>query len=115
MSFLSANRCSNRELFRLLTYLNTESVIDQAIAFLQSDADLPERVHVGMHLKYFKHTWNAAERFALVKFYEESQLAEGGSSYPLYIMHAARDICQDLPLEEAGSSFRRVTNGPTLP
>lgn len=91
----------NRELFRLLTYLNTEKVIDQAIAFLQSDADLPERVHVGMHLKYFKHTWNAAERFALVKFYEESQLAEGGSSYPLYIMHAARDICQDLPLEEA--------------
>lgn len=91
----------NRELFRLLTYLNAEQVIDQAIAFLQSDADLPERVHVGMHLKYFKHTWNAAERFALVKFYEESQLAEGGSSYPLYIMHAARDICQDLPLEEA--------------
>lgn len=91
----------NRELFRLLTYLNVEQVIDQAIAFLQSDAELAERVHVGMHLKFFKHKWNAAERFALVKFYEESQLAEGGSSYPLYIMHAARDVCQDLPLEEA--------------
>lgn len=91
----------NRELFRLLTYLNAEKVIDPAIAFLQSDADLAERVHVGIHLKYFKHQWNAAERFALVKFYEESQLAEGGSSYPLYIMHAARDVCQDLPLEEA--------------
>ena len=91
----------NRELFRLLTYLNVEKVIDPAVAFLQSDAELPERVHVGMHLKFFKHEWNAAERFALVKFYEESQLAEGGSSYPLYIMHAARDVCQDLPLEEA--------------
>ncbi|MCC6508241.1 MAG: HEAT repeat domain-containing protein, partial [Pirellulaceae bacterium] len=91
----------NRELFRLLTYLNAEAVIDQAIAFLQSDAELAERVHVAMHLKFFKHKWNAAERFALVKFYEESQLAEGGSSYPLYIMHAARDICQDLPLDEA--------------
>ncbi|MGN6544422.1 MAG: HEAT repeat domain-containing protein, partial [Aureliella sp.] len=91
----------NRELFRLLTFLNAEKIIDPALAFLQSDADLAERVHVGLHLKFFKHKWNAAERFALVKFYEESQLAEGGSSYPLYIMHAARDVCQDLPLEEA--------------
>ncbi|MFO1062851.1 MAG: PQQ-dependent sugar dehydrogenase [Pirellulales bacterium] len=91
----------NRELFRLLTYMNAEEVIDQALAFLQSDADLAERVHVGMHLKFFKHKWNAAERFALVKFYEESQLADAGSSYPLYIMHASRDVCQDLPIDEA--------------
>ncbi len=91
----------NRELFRLLAYLNCEQVIDPAIAYLQSDAELPERVHVGIYLKYFKHKWNAAERFALVKFYEESQMAEGGSSYPLYIMHASRDVCQDLPLDEA--------------
>lgn len=91
----------NRELFRLLTYLNAEQVIEQALTFLQSDAEMAERVHVGIHLKFFKHKWNAAERFALVKFYEESQLAEGGSSYPLYIMHAARDVCRDLPLDEA--------------
>jgi putative heme-binding domain-containing protein len=91
----------NRELFRLLTFLNAEEVIDQALAFLQSDADLAERVHVALHMKFFKHSWNAAERFSLVKFYEEAQLAEGGSSYPLYIMHASRDICEDLPLEEA--------------
>ncbi len=91
----------NRELFRLLTYLSAEETIDQALSFLQSDADLAERVHVGMHLRFFKHSWKQAERFALVKFYEESQKAQGGSSYPLYIMHAAREVCADLPLDEA--------------
>ena len=91
----------NRELFRLLAFLNAEETIDQALSFLQSDAELSERVHVGMHLRFFDHKWKQAERFALVKFYEESQKADGGSSYPLYIMHAARDVCADLPIDEA--------------
>ncbi|MCA9133272.1 MAG: HEAT repeat domain-containing protein, partial [Planctomycetales bacterium] len=91
----------NRELFRLLTYLNAESVVPAAISFLQSDADLAERMHVAMHLRFFQHKWTAAERFALVKFFEETQPAALGSSVPLYVMNVTRDLCRDLPLEEA--------------
>jgi putative heme-binding domain-containing protein len=91
----------NRELFRLLTYLNVEQVIPEAITMLQQDLPLDERMHVAMHLSMFKHDWTAAERYAIVKFFEESQLADSGSSVPLYTMNLTRTLCEDLPLEEA--------------
>ena len=91
----------NRELFRILTYLNIESVIPDAIAALQQDLPLDERMHLAMHLSLFKHTWTAAERYAIVKFFEESQLADSGSSVPLYTMNLTKTLCDDLPLEEA--------------
>ncbi|MEZ6136201.1 MAG: HEAT repeat domain-containing protein [Pirellulaceae bacterium] len=91
----------NRELFRLLAYLNADSVVPPAITYLQSDAPLAERMHIAMHLRFFKHTWTAAERYAVVKFFEETQPVESGSSVPLYVMNVTRDLCRDLPLEEA--------------
>ncbi len=91
----------NRELFRLLAYLNADSVVPSAIESLQSDAELADRMHIAMHLRFFKHQWTAAERYAVVKFYEETQPADSGSSVPLYVMNVTRDLCQDLPLEEA--------------
>ncbi len=91
----------NRELFRILTYLNVEEVIPDAIASLQQDTPLDERMHIAMHLSTFKHQWTAAQRYAIVKFFEECQLADSGSSVPLYTMNLTRTLCEDLPLEEA--------------
>ena len=91
----------NRELFRLLTYLNATEVVPAAIGLLQSDAELSERMHIAMHLTSFKHTWTAAERYAIVKFFEETQSGTSGSSVPLYVMNVTRTLCRDLPLEQA--------------
>jgi putative heme-binding domain-containing protein len=91
----------NRELFRLLAYMNADSVVPDAINYLQSDADLADRLHLAMHLRFFKRTWTAAERYSVVKFFEETQPADAGSSVPLYVMNVTRDLCRDLPLEEA--------------
>lgn len=91
----------NRELFRLLTYLNADEVVPAAIGLLQSDSDLAERMHIAMHLRFFKHQWTSAERYAVVKFFEETQPADAGSSVPLYVMNVTRDLCRDLPIEEA--------------
>lgn len=91
----------NRELIRILAYLNADEIIDDAISYLQTDADLSERLNIAMHLRYFNHKWTAAERFALVKFFEETQLMDSGSSVPLYVMNVTKDLCKDLPLEEA--------------
>jgi putative heme-binding domain-containing protein len=91
----------NRELFRLLTYLNVEEVIPEAISALQQDLPHDERMHIAMHLSMFKHSWTAAERYAIVKFFEESQQVDSGSSVPLYTMNLTRALCEDLPLEEA--------------
>ncbi len=91
----------NRELFRLLTYLNADEVVPAAIGLLQSDSGLTERMHIAMHLRFFQHQWTSAERHAVVKFFEETQPAEAGSSVSLYVMNVTRDLCRDLPLEEA--------------
>lgn len=91
----------NRELIRLLAYLDGKDVIPAAISFIQSDADLPERLHMAMHLSFFDHEWTAAQRYALIKFFEETQPVDSGSSVPLYVMNVTRGICKDLPLEEA--------------
>lgn len=91
----------NRELLRLLTYLDADSIVPSAIAYLQSDAPLSERMNTAMHLRFIKHDWTAAERFSIVKFFEETQPADSGSSVPLYVMNVTRDLCRDLPIEEA--------------
>ncbi len=91
----------NRELIRVLAYLNAEDIIPDAISYLQTDADLSERMNIAMHMRFFKHKWTAAERFSLVKFFEETQLVDSGSSVPLYVMNVTKDLCKDLPLEEA--------------
>lgn len=91
----------NRELIRCLAYLDTKQVVPDAISYLQSDADLAERLHVAMHLTYFSHDWTPDQRYALIKFFEETQPAEAGSSVPLYVMNVTRQLCEDLPLEEA--------------
>lgn len=91
----------NRELFRLLAYLDAEQIVPEAISLLTSDAPLAERMHIAMHLRFFEHEWTAAERYSVVKFFEETQPLDQGSSVPLYVMNVTRDLCKDLPMEEA--------------
>lgn len=91
----------NRELFRLLTYLNAEEVIPAAVASLGQDLPFEDRMHIALHLSLFKHQWTAAERYQIVKFFEETQKADAGSSVPLYVMNLTRRLCKDLTLEEA--------------
>ncbi|GAB5406245.1 MAG: HEAT repeat domain-containing protein [Aureliella sp.] len=91
----------NRELIRCLAYLDAKEIIPEAISYIQSDAALAERLHIAMHLSFFSHDWTPDQRYALIKFFEETQPAESGSSVPLYVMNVTRQLCEDLPLEEA--------------
>lgn len=91
----------NQELFKILAHLNCDSVIPSAISYIQSDVDIAFRMHVAMQLRYFHHAWTSAERHAIVKFFEETQPIDSGSSVPLYVMNVTRDLCRDLPLEDA--------------
>lgn len=91
----------NRELFQLLAYLNADSVIPQAISYLQREGSLSDQLQIAMQLRYFDHDWTTTERFEVLKFFEKTSQTETGSSIPLYVMNITRDIAKDLPLEEA--------------
>lgn len=58
-------------------------------------------MHVALHLSLFDHAWAAAERYQVVKFFEETQKVDSGSSVPLYVMNLTKRLCKDLTLEEA--------------
>lgn len=102
----------NRELIRLAVYLQAEEITDRAIAYIQSDAPMSERVHVAMHLKFLKRDWSSTERFAVMKFLEDATKSEGGSSYPLYVMDATTDLSQGMTLEEARVFVREGVQWP---
>ncbi|MEM7477320.1 MAG: HEAT repeat domain-containing protein [Planctomycetota bacterium] len=102
----------NRELFHLLTYLNAEEVISDAISSLQSDLPVEDRIQIAMNLRFFDHKWSSDERFAIIKFFEETQLLNTGSSVPLYVMNVTKDIAKDMPLEEAKIFVAQGTKWP---
>ncbi len=92
--FPAGNLKMNRELIRLIAFLQADSAAVRALEFLKSEAPLEDRVLVGMYLQMIPHQWTAAERFDLLKFYEQSAQAESGSSVPLYLMNVTRDFAR---------------------
>ncbi len=91
----------NRELIRIAAHLQAHEIIERAIAYLQSEAPMSEKVHLAMHLKFLNYQWTPSERYALMKFFEEATKAEGGSSYPLYVMDTTTSFSETMTLEEA--------------
>ncbi|MFN5769201.1 MAG: HEAT repeat domain-containing protein [Pirellulaceae bacterium] len=91
----------NRELIRLAVALGSDDMVDRAIAYLQSNAPMEDRVHLAMHLPFLNRKWSSPELFSLMKFMEEATQAPGGSSFPLYIMNATADLTRNMSVEEA--------------
>ncbi|MBX3421308.1 MAG: c-type cytochrome [Pirellulaceae bacterium] len=95
------DRILNRELFRILAFLNCQQIVPTAVATLQQDLPLEERMLTALHLSLMKHSWTTEQRYAIVKFFEQAIAADAGSSVPLYVMQLTRRLCKDLTLEEA--------------
>jgi putative heme-binding domain-containing protein len=92
--FPAGNPHMCRELIRLATFLQADSVVPRAMEYLQSDASQEDRVFVAMHLQFMNRNWTAAQRFELLKFYEQAAQVESGSSVPLYLMNVTRDFAK---------------------
>lgn len=98
--FPAGNAAINCELIRLATYLQSD-VVPAAIQYLQTDAPMPERMLISMHLPLIQHTWTSTERMAVLQFLETAQKAKGGSSYQLYVMKTSQQMAEHLTESEA--------------
>lgn len=101
--FPSSNDAMNRELVRLLAYLQTSSIIDRYLAYLQSDdvADV-EKLHLAMHLRFIEGGWTTDQRIQVFEFFEQAQKRTGGhSTYAHYIMNATRDFAKTMDDQQA--------------
>lgn len=91
----------NRELVRLLVYLQESSVLDRYLEYLKSDAPDIDRAHVGLHLRFLKEGWTPDQRLALLEFYETAQQMKAGNAFTRYVINVTRDFASGLSEEES--------------
>ena len=99
--FPSGDALMNRELIRLLAFLQDGSIIDRYLAYLKSNATDVDKLHVAMYLRFIETGWKPEQRIELLAYYEDANQRKGGGSYARYIINATRDFCQQLTLDEA--------------
>lgn len=113
--FPAGNSFMNRELARLLIYLQEDSLIPRYLAYLRSNAPDVDKLHVALHLHFLEAGWTPAERMELFEYYELANRKKGGGSYARYIINAARDVAQQLGEERCVlSSVKAMRNAGTL-
>ncbi len=112
--FPSSDDMMNRELVRLLAYLQTSSIIDRYLEYLESNdvADL-EKLHLALHLRFIEDGWTAAQRIRLLEFYEKAQKRVGGrSTHAHYIMNATRDFAKTMNDEQSRAVLAQGARWP---
>ena len=110
----SADWRMNRELVRLLVYLQEPSVLPRMIATLKDkETPMPEKIHVAAYLRFMKSGWTSDRRFALMQFYEEAHRMPGGYSYGLYFNNFSRDFAADFSKEEQDRLLAEGERWPT--
>ena len=60
--FPAGDPIMNRELIRLLVYLQDTSSMDRYFEYLASDASHPDKMHVAMYLRYLTGGWTIGAR-----------------------------------------------------
>lgn len=99
--FPSGDSLMNRELARLLGYLQESSIIDRYLAYLKSGAPDMDKLHVAMQLRFIEQGWTPEQRLDLLAYYEEANKRKGGGSYARYIINVTRDTCLQLTADES--------------
>jgi len=102
----------NRELIRLATYLDADSVAERALAFIRSDAPRADRTVVAMYMQFLSHDWTAPQRFEILKYYESAAMEAGSGSLPLYLMQVTKDFAETFTKEDAVAILEQGTNWP---
>jgi putative heme-binding domain-containing protein len=103
----------NRELIRILAYLQESSVVDRLLSILESDLPADEKLHAALHARSMAGGWSPREKLALLEFYEKAHELPGGHSFVGYIDNVSRDFVSDLSDEERQLVLADATRLPT--
>lgn len=99
--FPAGDAVMNRELVRLLAYLQADEIIGRALDYLKTDVEDVEKLHIALHLRFIEDGWTAEQKFELLKYYEVAQKQKGGHAHAMYTQNVARDFAKALTEEEA--------------
>ncbi|HET6883288.1 MAG TPA: HEAT repeat domain-containing protein [Pirellulales bacterium] len=102
----------DRELIRLLVYLQEGSILPRALAELKRNLPIEERVHLAAYLRFVKTGWTTEQKLSLLEFFEEAQSYEGGHSFAGYLDNFARDFVADFSDEQKAQVLAQATRFP---
>jgi putative membrane-bound dehydrogenase-like protein len=112
VEFPSGDSKINRELVRLLAYLQVSEPMDRYMAFLKSETEAVERLHLAMHLRFMNDGWADGKRVELLEFLQEAAKQEGGRNYKEYIANIQTDIAKSMSPEDGRVVLARGAEWP---
>jgi putative heme-binding domain-containing protein len=91
----------NRELIRLLVYLDEPSVVPRLLDELsREDNAIEEKLHLALYARFMKTGWSCEQKLAVLRFYEYARTLPGGHSYRGYIDNTTRDFIAQMTDDE---------------
>ena len=102
----------NRELIRLLAYLQEGSILPRLMSELKRKLPIEERVQLAAYARFFKEGWTTEQKLKLLEFYEMAHSVEGGHSFAGYIDNFARDFVADFSDDEKSEVLAQAARFP---
>lgn len=91
---------ADRELVRLLVYLQVEGAAEKFASQLESDIPDEEKLHIGTYAAYLQRGWDTNSKLALMQYYESARALAEGYSVSAYVENFAREFFAKLSLTE---------------
>jgi putative heme-binding domain-containing protein len=102
----------NRELVRLLAYLQEGSAVPRLMSELKRKLPIEERVQLAAYARFIKEGWTTERKLTLLEFYEMAHSVEGGHSFAGYVDNFARDFVADFSDEEKAAVLANAVRFP---
>jgi putative heme-binding domain-containing protein len=110
----TANPTMNREIVRLLAYLQVAEAAPLFAVQLES-ADVPplEKLHIAAYAPRLKQGWTTQHKIALIRYYDAARNFDGGYSLSGYIENFARDFYTSFSIDEKRQIIRAGSDWPS--
>ena len=104
--FPSSDAHINRELVRLLAYLQVDSIMDRYLAELERpDIDPAERIHLATHLSFIRRGWETDQKLTVFRYLDPPDGA--GNSVPGYLQNVSIEFGKTLTESETRLAIER--------
>ena len=97
--FPAQDNLLNRELIRLLAYLQESSIKHRYLSYLEEDIDDAQRLHVVAHLRALSPLWNTDDKVKLLRAIHAST-DDDSVPIPAYVQNIGRDLAALLTARE---------------
>lgn len=85
----------NRELVRLLAWMQEPTAAERFVEQLHASIPAVEKMQIAMHAHFLKTGWTLPLKLDMLQFYEESRTMAGGHSFNGYVENVSRDFFAD--------------------